>query len=228
VKLEQESGRGTAIKGELVLAALAALLYGLSLSRHYTADSIISALINEGDNRQGLGWSERSLLPLQMLNGVAGAICVGLMWGLANKLSRSPLAATIIAAGFALSGGLWLLSVEAEFVTIALALQLLALRFIFATPAETAGRPGFAVGLGIVVAIGIVGYLTSAFLVTVALVGFVTSGLTPEVRRRQITIFPATVLLLAIQIIVLALTLWSGEDLTQLQRLPERGAYGQL
>lgn len=40
-------------------------------------------------------------------------------------LSESQRMATIIALGFTVSGGIWLLSVEAEFVTIPLAFQLL-------------------------------------------------------------------------------------------------------
>ena len=226
------------------------MLYGLTLSRHYTADSLLFALAIEGEDLQVLidpthlllhplallwfriwqavGWTGRSLVPLQMLNAVAGAACVGLMWALAHTLSRSSRAATIIALGFAVSGGLWLLSVEAEFVTIPLALQLLVLWLILAVSAESTGRSSYAILLGIVVAIAIFSYLTSVFLVLLVLVGFIAAELAPRIRLRQIGVFLITVFLLVVPAFWLALAAWIGRDLSPLRQLGGQGAYGLL
>jgi hypothetical protein len=248
VNWDQQKGIGTSVRGSFTIAVLAAILYSLTLSRHYTADSLLFALLIEGDNLQALidpthlllhplallwfriwqalGWAGRSLMPLQLLNALAGSACVGLMWALAHRLSRSSGTATIIALGFAVSGGLWLLSVEAEFVTIPLALQLLVLWLILAELADGAGRVIYAVLLGIVVAIAILSYLTSVFLVLVVLLGFFSAGLTAGIKWRQIALFLSSLLLLLIPPFMLALAAWTAGDLGQLYRLGGQGTYG--
>jgi 4-amino-4-deoxy-L-arabinose transferase-like glycosyltransferase len=248
VNQSQQKGIGKAVGGGLILTVLAALLYSLTLSRHYTADSLLYALLIEGDDLQALidpthlllhplallwyriwqalGWAGRSLMPIQLLNALAGAACVGLMWALAHTLSRSSRSATIVAIGFAVSGGLWLLSVEAEFITIPLALQLLALWLILAVLADGAGRANYAVLLGIVVAIAILSYLTSVFLVLMVLLGFITASIPAGTKWRQIALFLATLLLLLIPPFTLALATWTRGDLSQLYQLGGQGAYG--
>jgi hypothetical protein len=248
VNQNQQKSIGTSVRGALILVVLAALLYGLTLSRHYTADSLLYALLIEGDDLQALidpthlllhplgflwfriwqalGWAGRSLMPLQLLNALAGSACVGLMWALAHTLSRSSRTATIIALGFALSGGLWLLSVEAEFVTIPLALQLLAFWLILVVFLDGAGRASHAILLGIVVAIAIFAYLTSVFLILVILLGFITAGLAAGIRRRQIALFLTSLLLLLIPTFLLALATWTRGDFSQLYQLGGHGSYG--
>ena len=250
MKENQQARIRTAALGGVAAALIAALLYALTLSRHYTADSLLYALAIEGDNSralidpthlllhplallwfrvwQAVGWTGRSLVPLQILNAMAGALSVGLLWSLARALSRSSRAATIIALGFAFSGGLWLLSVEAEFVTVPLALQLLALWSILGIAPEYIDRSWYAVSLGLVVALAIFAYLTSVFLILVVLVGLLTANLNQRRRWRQIALFLATVLLILIPVFGFSLSAWSGGDLNRFKSLGGQGAYGLL
>ena len=150
------------------------------------------------------------------------------MGALANSLSRSTQAAMLVALGFAVSGGMWLLSVEAEFVTVPLALQLLALWWILGMAAEQRGRTWYAVSLGVIVAVAIFGYLTSVFLIVVGVVGFVTGSLAPRTKLRQIGVFMAVVLLLVIPVFWLAMDAWLGRNLSLLTGLGGQGVYGVL
>ena len=177
---------------------------------------------------QLFGWTGRSLIPLQILNALAGAACVGLTWSLAFALSRSFRAAAVIALGFTLSGGLWLLSVEAEFVTVPFALQILALWCILVAAPEQLGKPWYALLLGVITSVAVFGYLTSAFLILVVLVGFWTSDLTSRVKLRQFTIFLASLMLIIIPVFWAALNSWTAGDPSLLKNLGARGSYGLL
>jgi hypothetical protein len=150
------------------------------------------------------------------------------MWALAKALGASQQVAGLVALGFALSGGLWLLSVEAEFVTIPLALQLSALWLILGIPALHMRRPLYALLLGLVVALAIFSYLTSFALLLVALVGLGTAEMPLRMRWRQISLFGFTVLLLVGPALALILDLWSGSDWNNLAALGGQGLYGQL
>ncbi len=238
------------LSGGLVLACLAALLYCLTLSRHYTADSLLYALtIERGELRslidpthlflhplgllwyrawQVAGWTGRSMIPLQVFNALAGSICVGLLWSLSRTLSRSSLTAAVIAVGFAVSGGIWLLSVEAEFVTFPLAMQLLILWWTIGPLQKNGGKPWYAVSLGALVAIAICVYLTSTLLILVAVVGFLTADLTQNIKRRQIVTFLVSLSLLVLPIILITLLILSEAGQYQLFQLGGQGSYGQL
>jgi hypothetical protein len=200
----------------LAVTALSGLLYLATLSRHYTGDSIAYALAIElGDPASLLdpyhpllhplglafyrlwqlaGWEGQSLLPLQVLNALAGAVCAGLVAALAGGLSSAAALAALAGLGFAVSGGAWMLSVEAEFVAPPLALLLLVLWALLAAPARLAGRASYAVLLGLATVVAFLGYASSALLVVVVPAGLLLDGrLARARRRRQVLIYLAAV-----------------------------------
>lgn len=246
----QEKDLKSELSGGLILACAAALLYCLTLSRHHTADSLLYALAIEGGELQALvdpthlflhplgllwyrawqavGWTGRSLMPLQVFNALAGAICVGLLWAVARALSRSAIISTIIALGFAISGGLWLLSVEAEFVTFPLAMQLLTLWWILGAWQRYSGRTWYAITLGLLVTLAIFVYATSVFLILVVLAGFFTAELDSNTRRRQIFAFFLAISLAAIPVLLMIFAVWVKVDIIPLPQIHGQGSYGQL
>ncbi len=168
-----------------VISTLALLIYLVTLSRHYTADSLLYALAIDNGGFEALidpthillhplgwiwhqiwrlaGWVQGSLIPLGVLNALAGAICVGFLYSIARRMLSSGLIAGIVAAGFALSGGLWLLSVEVEFVTVPLVLTLLLL-WLTLVPSETLLRkPLYPVILGLAAAVSILSIANNIF-----------------------------------------------------------------
>lgn len=125
------------------ISAAAWILYLLTFSRHYTGGSVEFATEIENGNWAVLlqpqkmfvhpmgwvfyhiwklaGWRGHSLLPSQVLNSLAGAICVGLIYHIVLSLVNSKKIALIVACGFMVCAGVWMFSTEAEFVTIPLA-----------------------------------------------------------------------------------------------------------
>ncbi|MGD8586622.1 MAG: hypothetical protein PVJ75_14820 [Chloroflexota bacterium] len=194
------------------LAGLALLLYLGTLSRHYSADSVLYALRIEGGDLgrildpthllieplglgwyrlwQGLGWQAGALIPLQAINALAGAAAAGLLYEIGRGISGSRRIGGAAAAGFAVSGGLWLLSVEAEFVTVPLAAALLVLWLVLTPPERLARRPlTYAVTLGAAIALAALFYLNGVMLVAVAAVGLmVQPGRSRRARLAQIAI----------------------------------------
>ena len=177
------------VLGPSLLTIFAALaLYLPTLSHHYSADSLLYAsAIESGSWRalvhprhpllrpvawlwfrwwQLLGWHGAAMVPLQTLNAVGGALCVGLVMALSARMTGSLGGATLAATGFAVSGGVWLLSTEAEFVTVPLAVELLVLAWILRGEASSATR---LVGVGSAIAVATLMYLTNAALLPVAL-----------------------------------------------------------
>lgn len=135
-----------------MLGLLAATLYLLTLSNDPSADSLIFALdIESGEMSRLLdpthlalhplglgfyrlwqifGWEYGAWRPSQVVNALAGAAAVALLFAIALVLTRSRAIALVVALGFAFSGGPWLLSVEAEYVTPALAVVLFLLALV--------------------------------------------------------------------------------------------------
>ena len=212
--------RGLLIPWLIAIGAL--VVYLATLSRHYTGDSIEYALAIESSDPtylldpyhpllhpmglafsrlwQLLGWTGQALLPLQVLNALGGAACVGLVLALARALTQSTQIAVLVAAGFAVSGGHWMLSVEAEFVTVPLAAMLLVLWGLLAASPSQAKQDRYPVLLGLGTVLAIFCYLTAAFLVPVVITGLALDDrLSPAQRRRHLAIYGATVLAIAVQ-----------------------------
>jgi hypothetical protein len=204
------------------LGGLALILYLATLSRHYSADSMLYALRIEAGNLgqildpthllveplglawyrlwQGLGWQGGALVPLQVVNALAGAAAVGLLYAIGRGISRSRWIGGAAAAGFAVSGGLWLLSVEAEFVTPALAAALLVLWLILTPPERLARRPlRHGAALGAAIALAILFYVNGVMLLVVAAAGLLAQ---PEGGRRE-RLGQAAAMLLAVAIVCL-------------------------
>lgn len=219
----------------LIVTGVAALLYLATLSRHFTGDSIEYALAIElGDPAwlldpyhpllhplgllvfrlwQALGWTGRALLPLQVLNALAGALCAGLLADSARRLTRSGWLALLAGLGFAFSGGLWMLSVEAEFVTPALAAALLVLWALSAASPRRAATASTAVLLALLTAVAFWSYASAAVLVPVVAVGILADGrLSKPTRRRQLLLYAAALLAIVVPATLLFLTRWSEGD----------------
>ena len=162
---------------------------------------------------QALGWTGQSLLPLQVLNALAGAFCAGLVTDIARRLTGSARLALLTGLGFAVSGGLWMLSVEAEFVTLPLAAALLVLWALLAASPRRAGTAGYAVLLALATAVAFWSYASGAILFLVVLTGILLdSRLGPPVRRRQALIYSGALLVVVIPATLIFLAQWSQGD----------------
>jgi hypothetical protein len=216
-----------------IVGAAACLLYLVTLSNHYSGDSIEYALAIESANPallldpyhpllhpvgllffrlwQLAGWTGRALLPLQVLNALAGGLCAGLLAGIAKVLSGSAGIGAAAGLGFAVSGGLWMLSVEAEFVTLPLALMLAVLWAVLGVSPARAAQDRHPVLLGGATAGAIAGYVNSALLVPVVLVSLLAdSRVEPALRRRHCLIYATTVSLVLAPAYLSFLAIWSG------------------
>jgi hypothetical protein len=174
-----------------LLGVAAFVLYVSTLSRQPSADSVFFALaIESGDPFRlvnlrhpllhplgwafvelwrVLGWQGRALLPLQVLNALGGAAAVALVHHIAMRLTASLAIATAVAAGFAVSGAVWLLSTEAEFVTVPFAAGLLVLDALLAARSQDWERPAFLAAIGAAVGAATLCYLSNASLGAVAI-----------------------------------------------------------
>jgi hypothetical protein len=216
-----------------IVGAAACLLYLATLSNHYTGDSIDYALVIEGGDPtllldpyhpllhpagllfyrlwQLAGWTGRALLPLEVLNALAGGLCAGLLTSIAGVLSGSSGLAALAGLGFAVSGGMWMLSVEAEFVTVPLALALAVLWLVLCAPPSVADRGRHPVILGLATAAAIAGYASSALLIPVVLVGLLAdTRREPALRLRRCGVYLAAVLLLFVPAYLGFLAAWTG------------------
>lgn len=242
------SGRFT----PLIVTCTAALLYLATLSRHYTGDSIEYALAIElGDPAylldpyhpllhpvglaffklwQAFGGTGQSLLPLQVLNALAGAICPGLVTDIARRLTGSARLALVIGLGFAVSGGLWMLSVEAEFVTVPLAAALLVLWALFAVSPGRAGTARYAVLLALATAVAFWSYASGAILFLIVLTGILLDvRLEPPVRRRQALIYSGALLVVVVPATLVFMVQWSQGDWGRVASyFFSRGAYSRF
>ncbi len=198
------AGRGARSRAGLAVTALAFVLYLATLSRHYTGDSIEFAqavehgglaLLSEPHQLlnaplgwafcrlwQLAGWSGRALLPLQVFNALAGALAVGFVWAIGRSLTGNPRIALWAAGGFAFSCGTWLLSTDAEFATVPLAVSIAVLWLLLTSGRERRRQPGFAISLGLLTGLASLVYLTNALLAPVVLAGVL---LDTSLRRRE-------------------------------------------
>lgn len=227
------------------------LLYVATLSRYYTGDSIGYALAIEAGVPAYLldpyhpllhplgwlfvqawrlaGWTGRALLPLQVLNALGGALAAGLITSMARHLSRSIGMAIAIGIGFAVSGGIWLLSVEAEFVTIPLATTLLVLWGLLAVSPGQWQHAGYPILLGLGTTLAILSYLTGAFLVPVVLAGlWLDDQLAGPRWRRHALRYVGTVAATTLPVLAVFLAVWSGGQGDRLRAALSGGSvYGE-
>lgn len=234
------------------VAAVAALLYLATLSRHYTGDSIEYALAIElGDAAylldpyhpllhplallwyrlwQALGWTGQALLPLQVLNALAGALSAGLLTAIAGHITGQRALSLLAGLGFAVSGGLWMLSVEAEFATLPLAAALLVLWALFAASPSRSAKPSYAVGLALASALAFWSYASGALLALVTATAFLTDArLERALRRRQLLIYGAALAAMVLPATALFLARWSEGDWPRaLAYFFARGDYSRL
>lgn len=237
--------RAPPVAAALGLGAGACLLYLATLSRQPAADSLLFALaVESGDPRhlirlrhpllhplgwafvetwRALGWDGRALLPLQTFNAVGGGALVALLYTIAWRLTRSSSAAALAAGGFAVSGATWLLSTDAEFVTVPLAINLAVLAVILNADRRAWERPAFLVGIGVAIAVATLAYLSNASLAAVA-VGAArldTDGSRRSWPRRIVSLAAGASLVLVPALV--ALTWLRGAESAGVKLL---GAYG--
>jgi len=242
-----------ALSSEGVIGGLAFLFYLATLSANYTGDSFEFALTIESTKLPAMidpfhlllhplgwsfyklwqlaGWSGKAMLPLQVLNALGGAACVGLMVGIVKRLTGSALVAMTVAVGFAVSFGIWLLSTQAEFVTIPLAVALWFLGVLFAASPQQLSLSKTAIALGLGTAFAALTYLTNLFLVPVTVAGYLLSSRQVwKTQLWQIALYLITAGLATLA--VHSLTTWLVYGSRGLIGLPHLfsggGVYGQL
>ncbi len=221
------------------IAAAAALLYGVTLSRHHTGDGLILAraveTLSGADllvphrlltqplgqafyrSWQAAGWTDNALIPLQAVSALGGGMCVGLVYAIGCRLAgRSPIAGTS-AAGFGVSCGTWLYSTDAESITIPLALMLGVLWWLLRATPAAAMRPQHAIITGLGSGLAILTYFTSAFLLPAAAAAYLLTPRAPRwTRLRQVVITVGCMLLvtapvyLALLYVVFGVRDWQG------------------
>ena len=202
----------------LLLIGLASSLYVATLSRNFTGGSIEFVTEIESNDWtvmlqphkllihplgwiflhvwQGAGWQGPGLIPLQVFNALAGAVCVGLMYWIAVRVTGSDRAAGLVTVGLGVSGAMWLFSTQAEFVTPPLAETLVVLGGLLAWPRDGDSHYGWAALLGLGVGLSILTYITSVFLVPVVVVGYwFITGQPWQTRLKQIGVFVLAVAL---------------------------------
>jgi hypothetical protein len=192
----------------VIVSALVFLVYGLSLSGHYTggsiefASEIETSLLRVMMQQHKLlihpiawlflqlwkvaGWQGLGILPLQIFNALAGAVCAGAVFSVAQRLVRNMPLALIVTAGFAFSCGVWLFSTEAEFVTPPLAESLAILAVLLTIRQADVLLPKSACLLGIATGFAALTYSLNILLVAPVLAAILLVKVQPmQARLRQ-------------------------------------------
>jgi len=235
----------------LLLALTVLLLYLLTLSRHWTADSLLFALYIDSSDPSLcidtyhllvhpaallfvrlctlLGYSGLSIVPLQALNALGGAVCVALFASIVHHSTGSARITSLTSAGLAVSGAMWLLSTDAEFVTLPLAVHLWVLWLLWTTPDDSVKRPVYGLLLGLAILLATLSYLTGLFLWPIALISIAArQDLPRDTRRRLLAVVSAVVLSGLGVLLLLSAPLWSGgEGRLWIARLLGGGVYGR-
>lgn len=227
----------------LSLAALA--IYLGTLSRHYSSDSCLYAVDVELQSWfevilphhlllhplasvwfhlwQAAGWTRHAMVPLQTLNALAGAACVGLLFWICRRASSSTAAAALAALGFAVSGGQWLLSTEAELVTVPLAVELLVLGWILHSAEHEAPTTAKLLGLGAAIGVATLMYVSSAALLPVAILSLSMSRRAAPRRLQTTTLLVAG---FAVPVILGAVVVLNALTPETAERVVLRPGYG--
>jgi hypothetical protein len=235
----------------LFLSTLVCILYLSTLSNHYTADSLTYALVVEvGEFRDmvdpthllihpigwvwhqlwlSFGWSKGSLLPLQVLNALAGAICAGLVFQIARAITRSLRIALIVATGFAVSGGTWLLSVEAEFVTVPHVTTLFVLLLLVSPPRNLEKRSLYAFFIGLAISLSILTYLINLILIPVSVFGLWLKAIrSRNIRWWSVFLFTLPIVTVAFPILLASLSYSLDGEWSRLSNQMGFVQYGQI
>lgn len=172
-----------------------------------------------------LGWQGGALRPSQVLNALGGVAAVGLMMAISHHLTRSRLLAIMVAAGFALSGGIWLLSVDAEYVTIPLAMSLLVLWGVLKLDSSAVSRPVSAILLALATWLAILTYASSVILIAVVVVGFIAQReASSAIRARQLILYLGIIVILILA--TFSFVYINGYSVDYLQALINPNYYG--
>ncbi|MDX1613719.1 MAG: hypothetical protein R3300_05365 [Candidatus Promineifilaceae bacterium] len=235
----------SALRWAAPLAALTALLlYLTTLSAHFTADGLLYALAVEAgpgpyfvepthlalhplawlwvQGWRWLGWSGRAIGPLQALNALGGALAVGLLVAITARLLQRWRLALLAALGFAVSGGAWLLSVEAEFVTVPLAAALGVIWLAGAAPPAN-WRRRYAVTLGFLTVMAGLFFATNLLLAPALLLYLWSDNRPGRPALRAYLVGLAVGVFAAAAALLLALTAANGATLPAL----DAGGYAQ-
>ncbi|MBN1399575.1 MAG: hypothetical protein JXA74_01985 [Anaerolineae bacterium] len=208
-----------------LVAAMAALLYLGTRSRHYSGDAIQFALLTETGGLGNLmpanhllyplvgaafawmwelfGWRGGALLPLQAFSILAGAGCVGCFYGLARHMTGQRRLAGWLALGFGASRGMWAYSTDAEVVTLSLLLSLIALWLLIATRDDLLARPSTMLILGLVIGVSVLTYQSGVFLVLGAWARYATLETSWRERLKGMALVGLVVLLITIPLYLL-------------------------
>ena len=197
--------KSPAVRWGMTVGGCFAALYVATLSRWYSGDSLYFAwrvdsaslpdridahhiLLNPAcwvwvELWKAAGWTGHSIIPLQVLNAIAGAAAVTFVFLIVARTSGALAAATLASAGSAVAGGLWLFSTEAEDATLGLAPHIAVLALLLQLDA-TKVRPRTAAGMGVAIAAVALTYAVGIFLLPVAaLVVWQGRGANPSWRR---------------------------------------------
>jgi hypothetical protein len=238
---------GKVLESPFFIGGMAFALYLSTLSRNYTGGSI--EFVTEIDSNslliimprhkllvhvfgwlfiqlwKYLGWIGKSIVPLQVLNALCGAIAVLFVYLISRKLAENSTTAVITAAGFATSCGIWLFSTEAEFVTPPLAESLLVLWLLLLFSEQGLSQSWNIVILGFFTALSILTYSTNIFLVPAVVLGIILLKHQRVPKRiRQIAWYLAIVLVLCTA--VYAVTFYFVYGIHNIHDLSKLSLYG--
>jgi hypothetical protein len=234
----------------LVIFILVLIIYLLTLSNEPAADGLIFAMdIESGEFGrlldpthlllhpmglgfyrlwQTLGWSPGAWRPSQALNALWGSLAVVVLYAIALRVKASRMTAVIVALGFAFSGGMWLLSVHAEYVTPALAVCLVILWVVIGIDLSEKNHKLESIFLAILTLIAVLFYANSVFLVPVVLAGYgLKEGVSKDRRLRHILVYLTTLFIVFLPLLVFVMRhAQTMED--YVLTLLISGSYGQM
>jgi hypothetical protein len=192
--------------------------YLLTLSRNYLGDGIQFVMATEAKNIslmpnhmlynafifvwyemwRLLGWTGNAIMPLQIFSAFWGAVSVVLFSFLILRITNSLKITVLVSFGFAVSFATWLFSTDVEVVTFPLALNLLLLNIVIASPSHWLGRPWGAAATGLLTSISILSYQTGVFMVPVAVLAYLLRDFGKSAsKRRLILLYLFSVLIVA-------------------------------
>ena len=234
----------------LVLFILVLAIYLLTLSNEPAADGLIFALDIESGQIgrlldpthlllhpmglgfyrlwQTFGWPAGAWRPSQALNALWGSMAVLALFAIALRMKASRVTAFIAALGFAFSGGMWLLSVHAEYVTPALAVCLLILWVVIGIDLSKKNHAFESVLLAFLTLIAVLFYANSVFLVPVVLAGyFLQEGVSLERCVRHTLVYLAALFIVFLPLLVLMMQ-HSQTTEAYVRSLVSPGGYGRM
>lgn len=180
--------------------------YLLTLSRNYLGDGIQFVMATESKNIslmpnhmlynafifvwyeiwRLLGWGGNAIIPLQIFSAFWGTVSVVLFSFLVLRITNSLKITVLVSFGFAASFATWLFSTDVEVVTFPLALNLLLLNIVIASPSHWLGRPWSAAATGVLTSISILSYQTGVFMLPVTVLSYLLRDLGESASKRRL------------------------------------------